>query len=276
MLADSQALLYNLLLLLLGGVSLRFTLRRRSLLPSVFLAVVAVVGALFLGHLNQNSFYALSLLSWGLFVHAPLQLAGLAWGLRRSYPGWARASLAGALLVSLVGVDAFLIEPQWLEITHLTLPARGLDRPLKVAVLADFQTDVITSYERSVLRSLMQERPDLIVMPGDYLQDYTPGRSALREGYRALFRELEVRAPLGVHAVQGNVETLPGSLEWTFEGLPVQIYPARKTVDLGPIILTALTLEDSFDTTLRVPPTEKFQLVLGHGPDLRAARCRRT
>ena len=37
-------------------------------------------------------------------------------------------------------------------------------------MLADLQTDKFGDYERGVLRRVMEEKPDLILLAGDYIQ----------------------------------------------------------------------------------------------------------
>ena len=86
-------------------------------------------------------------------------------------------ALACAVL-ECVAVDAFWIEPRWLQVTYQELASRKLTRPVRAAIIADLQTDQIGAYERSVLARVMAEEPDLILLAGDYLQEYNHRRRA--------------------------------------------------------------------------------------------------
>ena len=58
--------------------------------------------------------------------------------------------------------------------------------------------------------------------------------------------------------------------EAAIEPDPVSTSPATKTTQSyqqGDLCVTALSLTDSFDTKLRVPRTDAFQIVLGHAPN---------
>ena len=108
-----------------------------------------------------------------VFVVAPVVLVrGVAlW--RASRRGF--ATLFGAVALAMLGTAywATAVEPYRLEVTHhvVTSPRlAGLEQPVRVVVLADLQTDHIGEFEREVFRAIDAERPDLIVLPGDYLQ----------------------------------------------------------------------------------------------------------
>src|SRR5205814_5543413 len=88
------------------------------------------------------------------------------------------ATLAG--LLALVAVDAFLIEPRWLEVSQVIVRSPKIKRPVRIALIADLQTDHIGDYERGVLARVMAERPDLILLAGDHLQETMPAMTPLR------------------------------------------------------------------------------------------------
>jgi hypothetical protein len=165
-----------------------------------------------------------------------------------------------------VAVDAFLVEPQWLEISHHTLTSSKLTQPITIAVLADIQTDQPGSYEAEVLALTAKEDPDLILLVGDYLQIYTEGeyQRELNE-FRRIFASAELEPPLGIFAVRGNVdhndwENLFGETNvWTFQ--------STETLEIGPVALTGISLMDSDNPGLSIPGTESYQIVLGHSPN---------
>ena len=217
------------------------------------------------GLLGRDRFMMLSLLACGIFVHGPAMLSGCALLLRRS----ARRTAIGlgmlALAVVGVGIDAFLIEPHWLEVTRLELTTSKLTRRLKIVVIADLQTDQITDYEKRVFELAAKERPDLVLLPGDYLHAEADQHPALRKQLRQLIKQAGLSAPLGIHAVRGNVD--PPDWAQIFDGLGVTSYRKTASRSFSPLQITGLSLADSFDPHLRVPATDRYQIVVGHGPD---------
>ncbi len=173
-----------------------------------------------------------------------------------------------ALLLGLVAVDAFLIEPRWLEVSRLTLASEKIARPVRIVVLADVQTDRSGPYEARVLEVVMAQSPDLILFAGDYVQlgrrsrSYEAEIDALNEGIRAA----GLAAPLGIYAVAGNVDR-PATWPRVFAGLSVVTIDETTRYDVGPLVLTGLGIEDSFARDTEVPPEDAFHVVLGHSPN---------
>lgn len=229
---------------------------------------VAVAGMLTQEHSRffGAHFALIGLLTWGIFLHGPLVLAAAAIALRARARGWSLASAAAAAGILAVGVDAFAIEPHRLEITRYEVGTAKLDRPLRIVVLSDLQTDHVGEYERRVVRTALDLEPDLLVLPGDYLQIRSP--EAYDEEARALnamLRREGLAAPLGVVAVEGNVD--PPGWERLFDGLGVAAERDTKTLELGGVSVTALSFRASFDRGLRVAPRDGFHVVVGHAPD---------
>jgi predicted MPP superfamily phosphohydrolase len=81
----------------------------------------------------------------------------------------------------------------------------------------------------------------------------------------ALMQQAGLDAPMGIYAVKGNVDWP----EWPriFTGLPVTAYETTSALDLGPVVLTGLALEDSYNTTFTVDAQQKYHIVLGHSPN---------
>jgi uncharacterized protein len=205
--------------------------------------------------------------AWVVFVHAPVVLLGGAVIAR--VPSWIDAIVQTVLAVVLVGVaiDAFLVEPRWLEIARYTVTSPKLSAPLRIVELTDIQTDDVGTWEADVFARAMAEKPDLIVMPGDFVQvDVAFDRYAGQaEKLRGLWGTLQ--APLGVWAVQGNVDWRE---TWTvdlFDKTHVTADRRTTTRDLGPVSLTSVGFVDGFDTRLKIAPTEDFHIAFGHGPD---------
>ena len=95
-------------------------------------------------------------------------------------------------------MDAFFLEPNWIQVTHHTIGAR-ISKPLKIAHLTDLHTSRVGFREKSLVRSLDREKPDVIVITGDTLSSWDS-----YDDERPLLRLLH--APLGVWLVRGNWE----------------------------------------------------------------------
>lgn len=227
------------------------------------LAAVTLLAAV----MGDEPFDKLGLFGYGLFGAWTFFLLIAAWLCRRTEPKATGVSVVLAVALSAVGVDAYFVEPYWLEVTRYELASEKLERPLRIAVLADIQTDVFGDYEREVFQRTLEERPDVILLAGDYLQTWTyPEWLELRGEMNAFLRKIGFDAPLGIYAVDGNVD----SWNWAaiFEGLPVQVFPATDTVVRDGIAVTGLTEADSFRTGLRLEPVpDRFHIALGHAPD---------
>jgi predicted MPP superfamily phosphohydrolase len=128
------------------------------------------------------------------------------------------------------------------------------------------QTDKLLRYEEHVFELVAAERPDLILLAGDYLHirsrtEYVTARAELN----ALMRRAQLEAPLGIYAVRGNVDWD----DWTrlFAGLPIETFNTTSSRDLGSVVLTGLTLDDASNPALSVSAQDKFHIVLGHSPN---------
>jgi predicted MPP superfamily phosphohydrolase len=177
--------------------------------------------------------------------------------------------LAIALLVTIASLVTYCfgVEPFRLEITHYEVQSSKVEDEITIAVLADFQTDKFKEYQRASLLRLMQEKPDVIVLAGDYLQSRTQqGWEQLRDQMRAYLCEIDFAAPQGVYAVGGNTDFR----RWPeiFLGRNVEIFTASRTIESEAFVITGLAVEDSFATDLTIPEvSSKLHIVLGHAPD---------
>jgi uncharacterized protein len=166
-----------------------------------------------------------------------------------------------------VAVDAFLVEPTWMEVAHYRFVTPKLSEPVRVVVLADLQTDRIGPYERRAFEETLRQQPDLILLAGDYLHAESGDFERLRDELNAMLDELDLRAPLGVYAVEGNIDG-PG---WRaiFQGLPVTPVTRTTTYQVGELDVTCLGQADSFHAGLDLPALDpaRFHVVVGHAPD---------
>src|SRR5215831_17610324 len=72
-------------------------------------------------------------------------------------------ALCVSLLAAAAGIDAFLIEPDWIEVTHHQVVAPIMS-PLKIAHLTDIHTKGLGRREKRMLALLEKEQPDLIAI----------------------------------------------------------------------------------------------------------------
>lgn len=271
----SILLIHNLILLLLVlcGVLLLWRHESRHPLALAFLSanVLLFAGLGMALCFPAGPFAKIQLLAWAVFLHLPLLLAGMALVFYRRKRNLSLLCLVALFGVMAIGIDAFLIEPHWLKMTRIAISSDKVEEPLRIAVIADLQTDSPGDYEFQALKRAMAERPDLILLAGDYLQ--TMGQEeyeAAREHFHSLLQQAALFAPLGVYAVGGNVD----GYNWPelFKGFAVHCFESTSSVDLGPIVLTGLALEDSYDAHLNVEGREKFHIVLGHSPNFSLGR----
>ena len=214
----------------------------------------------------DSPFALIRLWCWGAFVHGVIWLCATAIIFRQSARWFTRVCTLFVILLIGIGVDAFLIEPFWLEITTYELKSPRISKKIRVALLADIQTDHITSWERSVLERMMEARPDLILIAGDTLQLRQESWTREREAFRRIWRETKVRAPLGVVVVGGNTDT--DAWPTIYERLGVHIARQTQVIDLDSVVITGLSEMESFNTYAHVQRTDdRYHIVLGHSPD---------
>ena len=269
--ADAIIIAYNAVLLLFvaGQLALlQWVEPRRRPTAFVLSGAVLVLTSLFGAFASPIAgFGRIQLLAWAVFAYYPAFLLGATAALLQQRRRLALASLVLAVLLLSVAADAFLIEPQWLAVDHVTIRSSKLDTSVRVAVVADIQTDDPGRYEERVLERVRDADPDMILLTGDYVHLADAERyAAAAETLNQIFREAELEAPLGMYAVRGNVDLANGWRE-VLAGLPVTTFERSQTIEVGPLMLTGLTLQDSVDTALSLPPEDGFHVVLGHAPD---------
>jgi uncharacterized protein len=207
----------------------------------------------------------------------------------------ADAALAGAAALAY----ATQIEATWLEVTRRDVTLPRLPAPLdglRIAHLTDFHRSPIVSYEylARCVAAAMAERPDLVLMTGDYVTK----RSRCIAGLTPLLGSLS--APYGVYAILGNhdahagARTVAAAVEASGTCLlrnrhqRLQVNGAELWIagidspDHEQYRLTPMRRADwaqvyrrLLDTALRGVPRDAFRLLLAHSPDLirDAARC---
>jgi predicted MPP superfamily phosphohydrolase len=269
---------YNLLLLAADVLALRFVWVRRPLdehhrprpagLGTVLFAgsILAGIAWILPFALWLHLFRAIRLWSWAIFVHVPLLLLAAAWLFGRGRKASAAACVVLSVAIAGVGIDAFFLEPHDLEVTHTTVPTAKITKPVRIVVVADIQVDSVGDYERRALAAAMAEKPDLLIFAGDYVQEpYPEEHRRLIAAMREALLSAGIRAPLGVYAVQGNVDD--EDWERMFDGTGAVTFPTTRTVTAGELSVTGLSKNDSFAASAGFEPGPGFQVVVGHAPN---------
>lgn len=197
-------------------------LRRLALGGALVLALLAVKGLVLLKLGVERHFGVMHVLWLDFAVVLPL--AALLLGLLAWRHGGAvvRALVVAGLLAAPVGAYASFVEPNRLVVDHATLrlsPERGGTDPIRVALLSDIQFETVGDHEREAVARLMAQRPDVIVLTGDYHQGSRAEFTRQLPAIHRLFARLH--APGGVFAVQGDVEG-PQDFRRTFAGTGVR------------------------------------------------------
>ena len=223
-----------------------------------------VVGIVIATAAGRNLFDSIRILSYMIFFVAPFYLLMCAF-LLRANRGDAKAALVSSMVIAGIGVYAFWIEPFWLETSYVQVHSKRLTQPVRIVVLADIQTDRVGRYERAALLRAAQEKPSLILLPGDFIQERRSKRRAeLFEQLREAFREAGLDRVAGV-AVGGDHDPV----EWPmlFDEFETVKFVETGSVDIGELHITALSLDDSANPILEINPSDKFHIVVGHRPD---------
>lgn len=265
---------YDAAALAAGGVllaRLRFRGVLRELLMLAFVAAVLVAGIAAITSLN-GMFAMLRGLCHGLCCAVLPLLAWRALRIRRDCRWLAVLLLTTTLLGEGLYVFARRVEPFRLEVTqaHLTSPRlAALPRPLRIAVVADLQTDAIGDYEVGVFDRIVAYEPDLVLFLGDYLQLQPPEFGRELPKLQAQLRRLS--PPLGMFGVDGDVDvcgadtvfagtgvTLITDSHAQLPGVPIDV------IGLGRWKSRARFLDGSIVRRLQ---GDRYCILMGHAPD---------
>jgi predicted MPP superfamily phosphohydrolase len=158
----------------------------------------------------------LMILAWSGAIVGPV--AGV-WLWRRR----ARLTLALLAFLYVLGVWAFIVEPETLTVRHVAVEsAAWRGPPVVLGVISDTHVGdphVDAARVQRIVARLNRERPDVALFLGDYVGGHTPAaartgreRSDLAEGLAAV---AGATAPLGRYAVLGNHD-------WWYDGPAVE------------------------------------------------------
>lgn len=205
-------------------------------------------------------------LTWWACVHVPVGLVGWAF-LARAPARHRGGAVCVAVVFASVGAYATMVEPFDLEVSHVVIPSR--EGRMRIALLADIQTDDVGEFEQRVVDAVIAEKPDLVLFAGDYVQ--VADNDAYVRQTAALAAIIgQLHAPLGAFAVRGDVDGDAWELALADSG--VTVVEESTTIELAqadgrPFWLTSLSVDDSRSATPPIPAREGLHIVLGHAPD---------
>lgn len=262
---------------LLFGVICALKVRPRSTWLELLMLVgfggcMMTIGGAFLRPLG--GFAMLRGITHAIFCVVLPAMAVRGWRIRRENPKLALLWLLLFVAGEATYVFAREIEPRRLEVTHAEVVSprlAALDKPLVVACIADLQTDSIGPHEVRTFDEVVAAKPDIVLFLGDYLQ---VSAEELPRHLPALHEQLaRIEAPLGLYAVDGDIDHFAGGVDRVFAGTRVQVLiDDHVTVPGVPIDITGLSrmrsrakfLDSSVVKALR---GERFPIVIGHAPD---------
>jgi uncharacterized protein len=253
---------------------------RMRLLLGVGLAfiVLALKGVLMLKLGVERHFGVMHVLWLDFAVVLPLAAALLGLLAWRAGGAAVRTLVVVGLLAAPVGAYASFVEPNRLVVERVTveLPdARAGRDPIRIALLSDIQFEEVGEHEREAIARLMAQRPDLILLTGDYHQGSRAEFERQRPAIARLFARL--RAPGGVFAVQGDVER-PRDFVRTFAGTGIRtLFNETATTRVGDRRLTIGGVQLAYWRPAarefarrfeRLPAARDVRILVAHRPDV--------
>lgn len=275
---SSSLLVLALLVALVPMSVLRFrppTVQRD--LEKVFVMAVAttVVGTIALRVTHNIGFFGLAHLAYLLAVIS-LPVLTVGWWLLARLRGdqrrWQSLLSGLGILAAVAGFYGTHIEPNWLRVDRAEVIA-AVPGPLRIGVIADLQTPNVGDHERNVVATVIAERPDLVVIPGDLFQGPPDVIAASRSDFVGLLRELVNN--VGVVAVtSGDSDHTFPLREMVEESGALFIDDTIRELDVNGVMVRlagvrVLANGPARNDTLAAiaEPTDAFSLLVAHRPD---------
>jgi len=206
----------------------RLMLHSLTALTSLVPAAAFALGVAIVWFALTRDFFALVRIGYYQIAAVPVMLGIylLIGSFRRGPAARTPAPIVVALLLMMpapICAYASFIAPYQLIVERAEVPMPRMTAgptPIKVAVIADLQTAKITDYERRAIDLALAEKPDLILMPGDFFQcswrQWKAGEVAFREEMQRL------ACRFGTFAVLGDVDDLDDMTQ-LLHGTPVRL-----------------------------------------------------
>ncbi|MBI4563582.1 MAG: metallophosphoesterase family protein [Planctomycetes bacterium] len=179
-----------------------------------------------------------------------------------------RLSAAGIAALYLIAAGyGFFIEPEWPEVERTSLrvpsPVLGLGA-FKIVHLSDLHLERLGARERRILRRVRDERPDAVVLTGDYANR--------REAIPALVEFLRsLKARHGVYGVEGHVDH-KFEIREAFRAAGAVLlrdeFVFRTDGSSRPLLIAGMSMYPSrpLPEILEAAPEEGFRVLLHHAP----------
>jgi len=190
----------------------------------------------------------------------------------------ARVLASIALATVPITLYASFVEPYRLVTERADVaiaPPRAPSRPITVAVLADIQCVEVTAREHEAVRRAMEAKPDLVLLPGDFVQVGFHRLHEIAPAFRELLAPLD--ATLGVYCVQGDTDTRR-DIEMLIEGTRVRLLDDQViTLERDGLRVTLGGIGIDFDSvSARAalhdiesrPGDDDLRIVTAHRPDV--------
>ena len=172
--------------------------------------VVAVLARLIYTNFVQERFHHFNVgqsIAEGIALHGTLFLivaASLLFWNRRYF--FAVYFGCCALFLAVLSFNMLYWEPYHLRVEHYEIRTSKIKKPLRIVFVSDIQTDRVGFHEINTLKKIQEQKADLIILGGDYIQTVRGGQEKhLREQFRQLLLDYPLEAPLGVYAIVGNI-----------------------------------------------------------------------
>lgn len=239
-------------------------------------SIIVVVGGIVANGFHDLDFFGLTHLLYLLAVVSLPMLLG-AWYLfsRRYGPPRRIDTICGvaAVLIALCGLYATHVEPRWLRVDRAEVVA-DIAAPLRIGVIADLQTPAVGAHEQNAITTLLDQSPDMVVIPGDWFQGTIGDMERNRADFVALLTRLVEGTQLVAVTSGDSDHSIPlqpmveeaGAffiddtvLAFEINGIGIRLAGVRVTAD-GPARNNALaTLSE---------PTDALTILVSHRPDV--------
>lgn len=109
------------------------------------------------------------------------------------------------LVFFVLEIYSLFIEPSRLTVSRITVSVPGLKQSARIVQLSDIHVERTSRRELALPGLIDSLQPDMIVMTGDYLNESYRKDQTAQQDLRDLI--IQLHAPLGIYAVNGNVES---------------------------------------------------------------------
>jgi predicted MPP superfamily phosphohydrolase len=193
-------------------------------------------------------------------------------GFSSKFPLW--LFLGVNILFLLFVIDIFYVEPSRLTVSRLTITVPGLKQNTRIVQLSDIHMELVSKRDLALPSLVNSLQPDMILMTGDYLNESYRRDQSSQQSLRDLVSQLN--APLGIYAVNGNVETR-ARMDNVFAGMDIHLIDndvvripelGDHFVLIGLELTTWYTDEKVLANLFTQVQPDDYTVLLYHKPDL--------